>query len=61
MVEKIKEMFSSVRFWYCIGLGLTIYFKSTGMDAALANALQAFFVAGITVRTVDSAAEKIGA
>ena len=61
MVEKIKAMFQSVRFWYCIGLGLVIYFKGTGLDTAVANALQAFFLAGITVRTVDSAAEKIGA
>jgi len=61
MVEKIKAMFSSVRFWYCIGLGLVIYLEGTGMDEAVANALKAFFIAGITVRTVDSAATKIGA
>ena len=60
MLEKIKEMLGSVRFWYSIGLGLVIYLKATGMDPALANALEAFFIAGITVRTVDSAAEKVG-
>ena len=61
-MEKIKEMFGSVRFWYAMGLGLVIYLETTGgMDKAVADALKAFFLAGITVRTVDSAATKIGA
>lgn len=62
MVEKIKEMFGSIRFWYAIGLGLVFYFEAVGtMDGATATALKAFFVAGMTMRTVDSAATKIGA
>ena len=62
MFDKIKEMFGSIRFWYAIGLGLVFYFEATGvMDEATGNALKSFFVAGMTMRTADSVAKKIGA
>lgn len=61
-MEKIKAMFGSIRFYAALALGMVIYFETTGMmDTATANALKAFLVTAITVRTADSVATKIGA
>ena len=61
-MEKLKEVFGSIRFWYAIGLGLTIYLESVGVfDNGIATALKTFFTAGITVRTASEIAKAIAA